>query len=258
MNKLLNTLPNTELKIGGYSIDDLFNSVERESSVQKIANSSETLDDWLKEDENSFWKFEHNWVTGLDCENFRATIHYSVLDDIVVSDDDDDFEPTLQMCSASIKSLGHVIGGMHSASERYPAKRLLLYGHRLDRDDEFMSRLDMSLVRMFSEDFQPKFRRIALCGCFESVEGLREVMMGVYRRLTPQNYTAKIEIYLESTVVDDDGKLRTIADLLHSGYIEPTIIGNPAIIEYVFKRLSPLYTARLYTRPFITKDTKLI
>jgi hypothetical protein len=51
-------------------------------------------------------------------------------------------------------------------------------------------------------------------------------------------------------VKDDDGKWHTVADLIHSGYVESSVVRIPNIVEYAFGCLDSAYTEKLYTTEY--------
>jgi hypothetical protein len=226
----------------------MFEQAERRSSIDVISDITEELQDWYENDERSFRTGHHNLITSLKGNNFRATLLYKV--DYL---DSKDKQPiTVNLCSSSIKSLGYIIEDiLPDDGEEYTLKKTLrIYGHTMDYENEFDSQLDKKLTDAFASDFATKFDYVELSGCFPDVETMRDVIMTLYKRLTRQDYISKITLHLDSMVKDDDGKWRTVADLIHSGYVESSVVRIPNIVEYAFGRLDSAYTEKLYTTEY--------
>jgi len=213
-----------------------------------ISDITEELQDWYENDERSFRTGHHNLITSLKGNNFRATLLYKV--DYLDSKDNQPI--TVNLCSSSIKSLGYIIEDiLPDDEEEYTLKKTLrIYGHTMDYENEFDSQIDKKLTDAFASDFATKFDYVELSGCFPDVESMRDVIMTLYKRLTRQDYISKITLHLDSMVKDDDGKWRTVADLIHSGYVESSVVRIPNIVEYAFWRLDSAYTEKLYTTEY--------
>ena len=236
-----------EEEIQNLTLDDMFEQAERRSSIDVISDITEELQDWYENDERSFRTGYHNLITSLKGNNFRATLLYKV--DHLESESKQPI--AFNLCSSSIKSLGYIIEDiLPDDGEGYPKKTLRIYGHTMDYENEFDSQLDKKLTYAFASDFATKFDYVELSGCFPDVETMRDVIMTLYKRLTRQDYISKIILHLDSMVKDDDGKWRTVADLIHSGYVESSVVRIPNIVEYAFGRLDPAYTEKLYTTEY--------
>ena len=229
------------------SLDDLFESLADDgpSAADIIKDVSYDLEIWFEENEKSYKNFHNNIITDLTGRDGFVNLLYKINPEL-----DDEQITTINLCVASIKSMGFVIGDIRPEDDDSPecnSNRILrLYGHILDYDDNFGSRFDEKLLYTLPNPIESKFDYVELSGCFPSVEEMRDMIMTLYKKLTKQSYISKILLHLDSTVKDDDGKWRTIADLIHSGYIEPTVVRIPNVVEYVYKKLDNLYTEKLY------------
>lgn len=235
-------------EIQDLTLDDMFEQAERKSAKDMLGEITGELTAWLEDDEMSFKKFEDNRIIGIDGKDFRARLIYYNDPDAMCTQHS---ATTLPMCAASIKSLGYMIDDIRKDNERsLDTTNLLIYGHVMDYDDEFGSRLDDKMVNAFPDDFVTKVDSVELSGAFASVEDMRNVIMTLYKRLTKQTFQSKILLHLDSTVRDDQGMERTVADLIHSGYIEQTVVRIPNVVEYVFRILDHSYTDVLYTKDY--------
>ena len=237
-----------EEEVQNLTLDDMFEQAERRSSIDVISDITEELQDWYENDERSFRTGHHNLITSLKGNNFRATLLYKV--EHLESESEQPI--AFNLCSSSIKSLGYIIEDiLPDDGEGYALKKTLrIYGHTMDYENEFDSQLDKKLTYAFASDFATKFDYVELSGCFSDVETMRDVIMTLYKRLTRQDYISKIILHLDSMVKDDDGKWRTVADLIHSGYVESSVVRIPNIVEYAFRRLELAYTEKLYTTEY--------
>ena len=240
--------PTYEEEIQNLTLDDMFEQAERRSSIDVISDITEELQDWYENDEHSFRNGHHNLITSLKGNNFRATLLYKV--DHLESESKQPI--AFNLCSSSIKSLGYIIEDiLPDDGEGYVLKKTLrVYGHTMEYENEFDSQLDKKLTDAFASDFATKFDYVELSGCFPDVETMRDVIMTLYKRLTRPDYISKVILHLDSMVKDDDGKWRTVADLIHSGYVESSVVRIPNIVEYAFGRLDPAYTEKLYTTEY--------
>ena len=237
-----------EEEIQNLTLDDMFELAERRSSIDVISDITEELQDWYENDERSFRNGYHNLITSLKGNNFRATLLYKVEH----LESESERPIAFNLCSSSIKSLGYIIEDiLPDDGEGYTMKKTLrIYGHTMDYENEFDSQLDKKLTYAFASDFATKFDYVELSGCFPDVETMRDVIMTLYKSLTRQDYISKVILHLDSMVKDDDGKWRTVADLIHSGYVESSVVRIPNIVEYAFGRLDSAYTEKLYTTEY--------
>lgn len=234
--------------------DDLFNeAVDTRSASEKIDNTEQNVSDWLANNERSFLKCCANTVTAVYGHSYTTEIEYD-LDTPQESkksfaiDYNTIPKNTLALCTASIRSLGYIINDIRPEENTPEAEGLLLYGHTEDCDNEFKSRIDTELLKSISKSFPRRYNKVYLNGAFENIEDMKSVIIEAYERLTTKIHIAKVVISLESMVKDDDGGVRTIGDMIHAGYITPSIVPNPMMVEYRYRRLDPMLTASLYTK----------
>ena len=75
--------------------------------------------------------------------------------------------------------------------------------------------------------------------------------------MTTKTREAKIEVYMNSKVKDDEGKTRTIANLIKTGYIKPGILDNPNIVNVRYSQINPWKYATLFTKELTVEQTTL-
>jgi hypothetical protein len=216
--------------------DEVFSEIAEE--LKEVTNDEliDTVGDmqrFLEDDDYRPDKFAENTITGGSGRGFRAYLEYTP-----------DTE-TLYFCSASVKACPYPLEDMKSTTGS-TSDLLYIYGHPSDTKDEFSSRLDKDVVWKFTDDFKTRFRRVRLSGAFANIAEMKSVLFQLYTKLVIPGRDARIELTIDSTVPEDSGKVRTIADLVHDGYLKPGILDNPNIVKLCYSRLSPKFYATLF------------
>ena len=75
--------------------------------------------------------------------------------------------------------------------------------------------------------------------------------------MTTKTRESKIEVYINSKVKDDEGKTRTIANLIKTGYIKPGILDNPNIVNLRYSQINSTKYATLFTKDLTVAQTTL-
>lgn len=86
---------------------------------------------------------------------------------------------------------------------------------------------------------------------------MKSVIFELYTKLSGSSRDAHIELTIDSRVRDESGQERTIADLVHEGYIKPSILDNPYIVRLKYDTLSPSYYARVFKGTVKTSSRNL-
>lgn len=239
---------NKDQDVSDLTLDDIFAQAERKSSMEIIGEDSSDANEWMESSERSFKRFMGNTVTSAEVKNFVASLKITRS----VNPASGPFIP-VPLCTASLRSFGYRISDIVPDYE-VPAdsKPLVpvIYGHVMDYRDEFGSMIDRQVADIFTDGFGTKFKAVELSGCFPSVEDMRYVIMNLYRKLTGQVFVSRVRLHLDSSVKDDEGRWRTVADLIHTGYIEPEVTRVPNIVELVYRKLPSEYTDMLYTSEY--------
>ena len=242
--------------------DDLFNEAnearDERTSAEKIDSTASTVKDWFKNDRKSFSNCCGNMITDVRGEMYVTEIEYDLTKSLsepkaFVVDYKTAPRNTVTINTASLRSLGFIVGDIKPMQDTPEAQGLMLYGHTEDYDNKFDSRIDTELMKCIAKDIPHKFNKVYLNGAFESIEDMKSVIMHAYEHLSSKIHIARVVIGLDSMVRDDDRKPRTIADLIHAGYIPSSIVYNPNIVEYRYRRMDPMYTAMLYTKRLAAK-----
>ena len=240
--------------------DDLFNEArDTRSAAEKIDNTETTVREWFENDSKSFNNCCGNMITDVHGKMYVTEIEYDLtksLSESKVFTVDYNSVPnqTVVINAASLRSLGFVVNDIKSVQDTPDAHSLMIYGHVEDYDNKFDSRIDSELMKCISKSIPHKFNKIYLNGAFESIEDMKSVIMHAYEHLSTKIHIARVVIGLDSMVRDDERKPRTIADMIHAGYIPSSIVYNPNIIEYRYKKMDPMYTAALYTKRLVAKS----
>ena len=233
-----------------FNTDAIFSEIGddiEENPAAEMQNDT-NVDEWFEMSIYSPRTFKGNNITGIVADEYSAKVKYQ-LDDIVRPEE----VRTLSICAASLKTLGYVVSEFQPEESSSQCNELLIYGHPDDLSDEFHSRLDTDLSRWFS--VQNTFRYVRISGCFESIEDMQQTVRRLYDNLTDRKREAKVRIHMDSKVKDDEGRIRTIADLVHSGYIKPEIIpSGKNMIDYVYRKVPRSWTAKLFTKDLIINN----
>lgn len=260
------------------TLDEMFNEyAEHILDDVDLSNTDIDTERWFNESEYSPKKFKNNYIFKATGSKYTSQLIYNSKDVYLKS------QGILYICSASLKSSNYIFdeirpeidssehiysddseGDVHFDEDNQelkevsqePVKSICIYGHTADIDDEFMSRLDSKLFKKLSPYLKNKFRDIYLCGCFDTIEDMQVTIIGLYDKLSDLSFDSKVKIYLESNVKDDEGRIRNLADLVASGYIKPSIVDRPNIIEFVYKKFEKRITARLFTKELKIYDGK--
>ena len=242
------------------STDDLFNEArDTRTAAEKIDTTETTVRDWFKHDSKSFTQCCGNMITDVRGEKYGTELEYDLTKSlsepkVFIVNYNTVPKQTVTINVASIRSLGFIVNDIAPKKETPEAQGLMIYGHVEDYDNKFDSRIDSELMMSISKNIPHKFNKVYLSGAFKSIEDLKTVIMHVYENMTTKIHIAKVVVCLDSMVRDDERKPRTIADLIHAGYIPSSIVYNPNIVEFRYKRLDPMYTAELYTKRLVSKS----
>lgn len=225
------------------SMDDVIGLMDDEVIEENSIGSTIMTDfeDWLKEDLNSPVKFSKNLISEVVKETSTIKMLYDNLELFFENEG-----TPVYICAASMKSAGYIISDIAPKDNCKQSDTLVIYGHDKDTEDKYHSRLDEDLVDLICTDFKSKFKEVDVFGYFNSIESMKYVLDALYDRLVDK-LDGVLYVYLDSKVKDDDGNIRTVVNVLSSGYI-PSLSDKPGKrIKYIFKRFSKKMIARLYT-----------
>ena len=224
------------------SDDSVFGEME-ELTLDNGSYVTSDLNKWLNENEQSPVRFLKNNIS--EIEN---PIHYEVVfkyDSGEITSED--MVSTVYCPVSSLKSLGYPCSGFEPVNETPKADNLVLYGHNLDFDNRFNSRIDtLFFNENISDSFNTKFKNVILYGAFESIQDMKQSIDTVYNKMTDKLYGGSVSVYLDSKVKDDDGNERTLVNLLCSGYI-PNLVDSYTPVKFIYKKFPKRMTARLFT-----------
>lgn len=227
------------------SMDDVIGLMDDEVIEENSIGSTimTDFDDWLKEDLNSPVKFAKNLISEVVKETSTIKLLYDNEYEMAVSENG---MTSVYICVASMKSAGYIISDIAPIDNCKQSSTLVIYGHDKDTEDKYHSRLDEDFVDLICTDFKSKFKEVEVFGYFNSIESMKYVLDALYDRLVDKQ-DGVLYVYLDSKVKDDEGNIRTVVNVLSSGYI-PALSNKPGKkIKYIFKRFSKKIIARLYT-----------
>ena len=238
--------------------DEIFQEIAEEVSEitdEQLTNANEEMKQFFEESEMSPKKFRYNLFSSANGDGFTGQLHYTL---------DDGYEDLpgyalLHISSAALKACPYPITEISPENNNKYSQdvALFIYGHPMDADDEFSSRIDRDFLWKIHPEIMTKFCFVRITGAFENIPEMKQILFDLYNRLTTKKREAHIELTVDSRVRDDDGNFRTIANLVHSGYLKPGILDNPMLVTLCYQTLSPRQYARLFTKKLVIEHAGL-
>lgn len=223
--------------------DKDFDFDEMMDSVEDVIDDSDNdiillnTEEWLNTSEFRPDVFDKNGIVGISDKSGEMSLIYDIPQE----------ENMLMICAASIKDLGYPVVSIEKKYESTPdIESLFLYGHNLDFNDAYKSRLDSALSDLFCSECKTKFKNLYLYGAFESIHSMRETISSLYSKLVDYEAGGSVVINLETKVMDDENNERTIANMLSTGYIQ-SVLTNLIPVKFMYKKFSKYMTGRLFT-----------
>ena len=126
-------------------------------------------------------------------------------------------------------------------------KDICIYGHYLDVDDRFGTRFDTEFVNDIARDFETKFENVTIHGAFGSVGDLMDVINAIYDNICTKDVMSRVRVHLDSRIKDDDGNVKTLANMIANAYVTPNIVERDNITDIIYTKFDKNMTANFYT-----------
>lgn len=126
-------------------------------------------------------------------------------------------------------------------------KDICIYGHYLDVDDRFGTRFDLDFVNRIARDFETKFENVTIHGAFGSVGDLMDVINAIYDNICTKGMMSRVRVHLDSRIKDDDGNVKTLANMIANAYVTPNIVERDNITDIIYTKFDKNMTANFYT-----------
>ena len=160
------------------------------------------------------------------------------------TDEDDDLNEKLTDVSESQKT---DVFGSHKSNATRAFKDICIYGHYLDVDNRFGTRFDAELVNDIARDFETKFENVTIHGAFGSVGDLMDVINAIYDNICTKGMMSRVRVHLDSRIKDDDGNVKTLANMIANAYVTPNIVERDNITDIIYTKFDKNMTANFYT-----------
>ena len=126
-------------------------------------------------------------------------------------------------------------------------KDICIYGHYLDVDDRFGTRFDTEFINDIARDFETKFENVTIHGAFGSVGDLMDVINAIYDNICTKGMMSRVRVHLDSRIKDDDGNVKTLANMIANAYVTPNIVERDNITDIIYTKFDKNMTANFYT-----------
>ena len=218
---------------------------------------SYVINKWFNESDDSPLKCRKNIINNYRTEGGRIIYEYERKDDDI---------STLFVSTKAIKSCPFKFGGVelltedekketdedddfdsHKNNAMRAFKDICIYGHYLDVDDRFGTRFDMEFVNDIARDFETKFENVTIHGAFGSVGDLMDVINTIYDNICTKGLTSRVRVHLDSRIKDDDGNVKTLANMIANAYVTPNIVERDNITDIIYTKFDKNMTANFYT-----------
>ncbi len=193
------------------SADNAASNADKETKKKPLTASK-----WFKSDDSPV-NFFGNCITRCKKTQDGILLNYKFAAPEFVNTAFDINYTSIKISSTSLRTAPDPICGFIAESMEIPT--LTIYGYIPDTDDEHLSRLDYEhMSRVFNYDTINKFTTVKISGSFKSIEDMKKVLNLLYDNLIGDKIYGKVVLYASSLVNDENGKARTIADLVDNGY----------------------------------------
>ena len=219
---------------------------------------SYVINKWFSESDESPLKCRKNIINNYRTEGGRIIYEYERKDDDI---------STLFVSTKAIKSCPFKFAGVELLTEDEKNetdendddfdspknnagrafKDICIYGHYLDVDDRFGTRFDTEFVNDIARDFETKFENVTIHGAFGSVGDLMDVINAIYDNICTKGLTSRVRVHLDSRIKDDDGNVKTLANMIANAYVTPNIVERDNITDIIYTKFDKNMTANFYT-----------
>ena len=235
--------------------------IDDEDELDDVLNDdsqfSYVINKWFNESDESPLKCRKNIINNYRTEGGRIIYEYERKDDDI---------STLFVSTKAIKSCPFKFGGVellteekketdevdddfcsHKNNATRAFKDICIYGHYLDVDDRFGTRFDTEFVNDIARDFETKFENVTIHGAFGSVGDLMDVINVIYDNICTKGLTSRVRVHLDSRIKDDDGNVKTLANMIANAYVTPNIVERDNITDIIYTKFDKNMTANFYT-----------
>ena len=236
--------------------------IDDEDALDDVLNDdsqfSYVINKWFNESDESPLKCRKNIINNYRTEGGRIIYEYERKDDDI---------STLFVSTKAIKSCPFKFGGVellaedekketdendddfgsHKSNAVRAFKDICIYGHYLDVDDRFGTRFDTEFVNDIARDFETKFENVTIHGAFGSVGDLMDVINVIYDNICTKGLTSRVRVHLDSRIKDDDGNVKTLANMIANAYVTPNIVERDNITDIIYTKFDKNMTANFYT-----------
>ena len=219
---------------------------------------SYVINKWFNESDESPLKCRKNIINNYRTEGGRIIFEYERKDDDI---------STLFVSTKAIKSCPFKFAGVelltedekketdendddfdsHKNNAVRAFKDICIYGHYLDVDDRFGTRFDTEFVNDIARDFETKFENVTIHGAFGSVGDLMDVINAIYDNICTKGMMSRVRVHLDSRIKDDDGNVKTLANMIANAYVTPNIVERDNITDIIYTKFDKNMTANFYT-----------
>ena len=236
--------------------------IDDEDALDDVLNDdsqfSYVINKWFNESDESPLKCRKNIINNYRTEGGRIIYEYERKNDDI---------STLFVSTKAIKSCPFKFGGVellteeekketdeddddfcsHKNNATRAFKDICIYGHYLDVDNRFGTRFDTEFINDIARDFETKFENVTIHGAFGSVGDLMDVINTIYDNICTKGLTSRVRVHLDSRIKDDDGNVKTLANMIANAYVTPNIVERDNITDIVYTKFDKNMTANFYT-----------
>ena len=236
--------------------------IDDEDALDDVLNDdsqfSYVINKWFNDSDDSPLKCRKNIINNYRTEGGRIIYEYERKNDDI---------STLFVSTKAIKSCPFKFGGVellaedekketdendddfgsHKSNAVRAFKDICIYGHYLDVDNRFGTRFDTELVNDIARDFETKFENVTIHGAFGSVGDLMDVINAIYDNICTKGMMSRVRVHLDSRIKDDDGNVKTLANMIANAYVTPNIVERDNSTDIIYTKFDKNMTANFYT-----------
>ena len=236
--------------------------IDDEDALDGVLNDdsqlSYVINKWFNESDESPLKCRKNIINQYRTEGGRIIYEYERKNDDI---------STLFVSTKAIKSCPFKFAGVelltedekketdendddfdsHKNNAMRAFKDICIYGHYLDVDDRFGTRFDTEFINDIARDFETKFENVTIHGAFGSVGDLMDVINAIYDNICTKGMMSRVRVHLDSRIKDDDGNVKTLANMIANAYVTPNIVERDNITDIIYTKFDKNMTANFYT-----------
>ena len=236
--------------------------IDDEDALDEVLNDdsqfSYVINKWFNDSDDSPLKCRKNIINNYRTEGGRIIYEYERKNDDI---------STLFVSTKAIKSCPFKFGGVellteeekketdeddddfcsHKNNATRAFKDICIYGHYLDVDNRFGTRFDTEFINDIARDFETKFENVTIHGAFGSVGDLMDVINTIYDNICTKGLTSRVRVHLDSRIKDDDGNVKTLANMIANAYVTPNIVERDNITDIIYTKFDKNMTANFYT-----------